>query len=277
MKERVLVANRGEIALRIMEACENLGLDYVAVYTPGDEQSLHVKMPRAKGKPCFRISSYRDANDILAVADEAKCTAIHPGYGFFSEDFRFARRVVKRNNPLIFIGPRWEVIRDLGHKLNVKKLAYDLGIPVIPGTINPLYNELEAEAKAEELFLWQEEQGIEPPRILIKAAAGGGGMGIEEVDDLDMVRPVFRRIRAYRGFSATTAWSSRSSSAIIITWRSRSLATSLASWSILAPGIAPSRASGAKSASRSPRVSTPLIRNTPSTLRRFSTKSSNIP
>ncbi|WP_331710698.1 biotin carboxylase N-terminal domain-containing protein, partial [Thermodesulfatator autotrophicus] len=84
MKERVLIANRGEIALRIMEACEALDLDYVVVYAPGDEQSLHVKIPQAKGKPCFRISSYRDANDILAVADEAKCTAIHPGYGFFS-------------------------------------------------------------------------------------------------------------------------------------------------------------------------------------------------
>ncbi len=197
MSERVLIANRGEIALRIIEACENLGLDYVCVYTPGDEQSLHVRLPREKGKPCFRISSYRDANDILAVADEAKCTAIHPGYGFFSEDFRFARRVVKRTRSLIFIGPRWEVIRDLGHKLNVKKLAFDLGIPVIPGTITPVYSEIEAEAKAEELFLWQEEQGIEPPRILIKAAAGGGGMGIEEVDELDQVRPVFRRIRAY--------------------------------------------------------------------------------
>ena len=197
MKERVLIANRGEIALRIMEACENLGLDYVVVYTQGDEQSLHVKLPQRKGKPCYRIASYRDANEILAVADEARCTAIHPGYGFFSEDFRFARRVVKRERSLVFIGPRWEVIRDLGHKLNVKKVAADLGIPIIPGTISPTYSELEAEAKAEELFLWQEEQGIEAPRILIKAAAGGGGMGIEEVDDIDKVRPVFRRIRAY--------------------------------------------------------------------------------
>ncbi len=197
MKERVLIANRGEIALRIMEACENLGLEYVAVYTSGDEQSLHVKIPQKLGKPCYRIASYRDANEILAVADEARCTAIHPGYGFFAEDYRFARRVEKRSRSLIFIGPRWEVIRDLGHKLNVKKVAADLGIPIIPGTISPTYSELEAEAKAEELFLWQEEQGIEAPRVLIKAAAGGGGMGIEEVEDIDKIRPVFRRIRAY--------------------------------------------------------------------------------
>ncbi len=197
MKDRVLIANRGEIALRIMEACDVLGLDFAVVYTPGDEQSLHVKLAQKRGVPCYCISSYRDANDVLAVADEAKCTAIHPGYGFFSEDFRFARRVVKRSNALVFIGPRWEVIRDLGHKLNVKRLAYDLGIPVIPGTISPVYSEIEAEAKAEELFYWQEEQKIENPRVLIKAAAGGGGMGIEEVYDLDQVRAVFRRIRSY--------------------------------------------------------------------------------
>ncbi len=197
MKDRVLIANRGEIALRIIDACHRLGLQVVVIYTPGDEQSLHVKRARQEGLPCYRVSSYRDANDVLAVADETKCTAIHPGYGFFAEDFRFARRVVKRSNPLIFIGPRWEVIRDLGHKLNVKRLAYDLGIPIIPGTISPVYSELEAEAKAEELFYWQEEQKIERPRLLFKAAAGGGGMGIEEVYDLDQVRSVFRRIRAY--------------------------------------------------------------------------------
>ncbi len=192
-KDRVLIANRGEIALRIMEACESLGLDYVAVYTRADEKSLHVRRARHK----YRIADYRDPNELLAVADEAGCTAIHPGYGFLAEDFRFARRVVKRSRPLIFIGPRWEVIRDLGSKLNVKKLAQDLGIPVIPGTTEPIYNEIEAEARAEELFEWLRESGERDPRLLIKASAGGGGMGIEEVRELEEVRPVFRRIRAY--------------------------------------------------------------------------------
>ncbi|QJA05463.1 acetyl-CoA carboxylase biotin carboxylase subunit [Thermosulfurimonas marina] len=193
MKHRILIANRGEIALRIMEACEELGLEYVAVYTRSDEESLHVT--RAPRK--YRISDYRDPNEILAVADEAGCTAIHPGYGFLAEDFRFARRAVKRSRPLIFIGPRWEVIRDLGNKLHVKRLARELEIPVIPGTSEPLYNEIEAEARAEELFDWLSENGEEDPRLLIKAAAGGGGMGIEEVRELDEVRPVFRRVRAY--------------------------------------------------------------------------------
>ncbi len=193
MKERLLIANRGEIALRIMEACEELGLDYVVVYTRADEESLHVRRARRK----FRIADYRDPNEILAVADEAGCTAVHPGYGFLAEDFRFARRVVKRSRPLIFVGPRWEVIRDLGSKLNVKRLAREMGIPVIPGTTEPLYNEIEAEAKAEELFQWLAENGEPEPRLLIKASAGGGGMGIEEVRELDEVRPIFRRVRAY--------------------------------------------------------------------------------
>lgn len=193
MKERVLIANRGEIAIRIMEACKELGIDYVAVYTKEDQESLHVKLAEKK----YRICDYRDMNDLLAVADEAKCTAIHPGYGFLSENFRFARRVVKRSRPLIFIGPSWEAIRDLGNKLYMKKLAKDLGIPVIPGTTEPIYNEIEAEIKAEELLDFLSSSGIDNPSILIKAVAGGGGMGIEEVKTLEELRPTFRKVRTY--------------------------------------------------------------------------------
>ncbi len=193
MKDKILIANRGEIALRIAEACEELGLKYVSVYTKEDEESLHVK--RAPEK--YRISDYRDMNDLLAVADEAKCTAIHPGYGFLAENYRFARRIVKRSRPLIFIGPNWEAIRDLGNKLIQKRIAHELGIPVIPGTIEPIYNEIEAELKAEELLDKLKRQGIENSSLLVKAVAGGGGMGIEEVRDLVELRPVFRRIRAY--------------------------------------------------------------------------------
>ena len=192
-KERVLIANRGEIALRIMEACEELGIDYVAVYTPEDSASLHVKKARKK----YRISDYRDMNDLLAVADEANCTAIHPGYGFLSENYYFARRVVMRERSLIFIGPSWKAIRDLGNKLFLKKAAKELNIPVIPGTTEPIYNEIEAELKAEELLEELEELGFENPTLLVKAVAGGGGMGIEEVKDLKEFRPVFRRIRGY--------------------------------------------------------------------------------
>lgn len=193
MKDKVLIANRGEIALRIMEACEALNLSYVTVYTKEDEASLHVRLSKKK----YRISDYRDMNDLLAVADEEKCTAIHPGYGFLSENYRFARRVVKRERPLIWIGPSWEAIRDLGNKLFMKKEAHKLGIPVIPGTIEPIYNEIEAEIKAEELLEEASAQGFKNISFLVKAVAGGGGMGIEEVKNLEEIRPVFRRIRAY--------------------------------------------------------------------------------
>ena len=193
MKEKILIANRGEIALRIMEACKDLGIEYVVVYTKEDQDSLHVKLAEKK----YRISDYRDMNDLLAVADEVKCTAIHPGYGFLSENYRFARRVVKRERPLIFIGPSWEAIRDLGNKLFLKKLAKNLGIPVIPGTTEPIYNEIEAELKAEELYENLNSQGINNPSLLIKPVAGGGGMGIAEVKDLEELRPTFRKIRAY--------------------------------------------------------------------------------
>ncbi len=193
MKERLLIANRGEIALRIMEACEELGIDYVAVYTKEDEESLHVRLAKKK----FRISDYRDINDLLAVADETKCTLIHPGYGFLSEDYRFARRVEKRERPLIFVGPSWESIRDLGNKIYLKKLASQLKVPVIPGTTEPIYNEIEAEFKAEELLEFLKDEGFEYRSLFIKAASGGGGMGIEEVKNLEEVRPVFRKVRAY--------------------------------------------------------------------------------
>ncbi len=198
-KEKILIANRGEIAIRIMMACEDLGCDYIVVYTHEDRESLHVRRAREKGpgKRTYRIASYKDPNEIFAVADQAGATAIHPGYGFFSENFRFARRATMRTRPITFIGPRWEVIRDLGSKINTKKVAKSLGIPVIPGSDSPIYSEIEAEALAEELFLQQREQGIRAPSVLVKASAGGGGMGIEEVQHLDTFRRVYRRIQNY--------------------------------------------------------------------------------
>ncbi|MEN8133934.1 MAG: biotin carboxylase N-terminal domain-containing protein [Thermodesulfobacteriota bacterium] len=200
MKEKVLIANRGEIAIRIMEACKELGLDYVVVYTPADEDSKHVRLnidSKSHRDNAWRISSYTDPNDILSVADHTGCTAIHPGYGFFSEDFRFARRVTVRDRPLTFIGPNWEVIRDLGDKINTKRVANRLGIPTIPGTDGPIYNEMEAEEVARQLMADQLEMEIRNPSILVKAAAGGGGMGIEEVYQVEQFRRVYRQVQNY--------------------------------------------------------------------------------
>lgn len=196
---KVLIANRGEIAVRIMEACSELGLPFVALYTKEDEQSGHIDVARKLGgeKSLYRIQNYLDAGDILSVADESGATAIHPGYGFFSENYRFARRVTERDRPMHFIGPSWQVIRDLGDKINTKRLARSLDVPTVPGSDRAIYDELEAEAIAESLFKFQEKMGIKRPVVLVKASAGGGGMGIDECEDMARFRQTYRRIRNY--------------------------------------------------------------------------------
>lgn len=199
MEGKVLIANRGEIAIRIMNACKDLGLDYVVVYTDADKDSEHVQLniTEGEGQNAWRISSYTEPNDIFAIADHTGCTAIHPGYGFFSEDYRFARRAILRDRPLTFIGPNWEVIKNLGDKINTKKVANQLGIPTIPGTSAPIYNEMEAEEIANGLLEDQKAQGIKDPSILVKAAAGGGGMGIEEVTEIEQFRRTYRQLQNY--------------------------------------------------------------------------------
>jgi acetyl/propionyl-CoA carboxylase alpha subunit len=198
-RHKVLVANRGEIAVRIMRVCAGLGIEFAAVATAEDARSGHVDEALRLGGPdaVSRIRTYNDAGDILSAADQAKATAVHPGYGFFAENFRFAKRVVERERPMIFIGPSWWVIRDLGDKINTKRLARRLGVPTIPGSDRAVSDEFEAEAIAASLFEFQEKQGVEHPVILVKASAGGGGMGIEEVHDLDRFRQTFRRVRNY--------------------------------------------------------------------------------
>ncbi len=196
---KVLVANRGEIAMRIVRACHKLGVSFTCVYTPEDFASGHVRLAKELGgeKSLYRVSSYHDANELMAVADDALCTAVHPGYGFFAEDFRFARRVTKRDRKLIFIGPSWKIIRELGDKINTKRLARSLNVPTVPGSDRPVYDEMEAEKIARSVFDFQLQRGIKRPLVLVKASAGGGGMGIEEVYDIDIFRSVYRRIRNY--------------------------------------------------------------------------------
>ncbi len=199
MEGKVLIANRGEIAIRIMEACQDLDLEYVVVYTEADTDSEHVQRNITEGpdQNAWRITSYTEPNDLFAVATHTRCTAIHPGYGFFSEDFRFARRAATRDHSLIFIGPSWEVIKNLGDKINTKRVANQLNIPTIPGTDAPIYNEMEAEEIALHLLESQKLQQIENPSILVKAAAGGGGMGIEEVTEIEQFRRIYRQVQSY--------------------------------------------------------------------------------
>jgi pyruvate carboxylase subunit A len=198
-QHKVLIANRGEIAVRIMQACRDLGLAFVAVYTKEDAASGHVSLARELGgeEALVRIHNYLDAGEIFSAADATGATAIHPGYGFFSENYRFARRVVERSRPMIWIGPSWRVIRELGDKINTKRLARSLGVPTVPGSDRAIYDELEAETIAQQLFDYQEKQGVARPMVLVKASAGGGGMGIDEVHNMNRFRQTYRRIRNY--------------------------------------------------------------------------------
>ncbi|MGL4722212.1 MAG: biotin carboxylase N-terminal domain-containing protein [Desulfovibrionaceae bacterium] len=198
-KHKILIANRGEIAVRIVQACVKLGIEFVCVYTKEDYASGHISLARsiAGENSVYRVSSYHDANELLCVADESCATAIHPGYGFFAEDYRFARRVTERERKLLFIGPSWNVIRELGDKINTKRIARSLGVPTVPGSDRPIYDEVEAERVAKALFDFQYKQNITDPVVLIKASAGGGGMGIEEIGNIDIFKSVYRRIRNY--------------------------------------------------------------------------------
>jgi len=185
--------------MRIIRACVALGHDFVCVHTEADAASGHVRLARelGGGRNLQRIRSYQDPSELFAVADATAATAVHPGYGFFAEDFRFARRAEMRDRPLVFIGPSWSVIRDLGDKINTKRIARSLSVPTIPGSDRPIFDEIEAVELAEAIFAFQAEQGITEGCVLVKASAGGGGMGIEEVYDLDTFRSVYRRIRNY--------------------------------------------------------------------------------
>lgn len=194
---KVLIANRGEIACRIACACERLGIPFASIYTAEDASSGHVALTRKLGGDLCRVASYHDANEVLSVADHVGATAVHPGYGFFAENFRFARRVTMRDRGMVFIGPSWKVIRALGDKINTKRLARSIDVPTVPGSDRPIYEEAEAEKIAANLFEFQLQEGIRQPLVLVKASAGGGGMGIEEVYDIDQFRSVYRRVRNY--------------------------------------------------------------------------------
>ena len=150
------------------------------------------------GRAVYTITSYLDANELFAVADASGATAVHPGYGFFRRGLPVCPAGSGAvTGPLEFIGPSWWVIRDLGDKINTKRIARSLGVPTVPGSDRPVYSELEADEIASSLFEFQATQGISDGVIMVKASAGGGGMGIEEVGGFEEFRSVFRRIRNY--------------------------------------------------------------------------------
>ncbi len=172
MFKKVLIANRGEIALRVIRACKELSIQTVAVYSDIDELSLHTKF--ADEAICIGPSipkkSYLNIGAIISAAELTNCDAIHPGYGFLSENSEFSR-ICKEHN-ICFIGPEPEVIDLMGNKSKARKIASSLNIPIIPGTKEPLKSVEEA---------YDVASNIGYP-IILKAVSGGGGKGMRVVD-----------------------------------------------------------------------------------------------
>jgi acetyl-CoA carboxylase biotin carboxylase subunit len=166
--KKILIANRGEIALRIIRACRELGIKTVAVYSSADITSLHVKLADEAiciGPPSPKLS-YLNMMSILSAAEVTGVEAIHPGYGFLSENAEFARLV--RECKLTFIGPTPENIEAMGEKTRARSKAKEAGVPMLPGTVS-------AVADAEEAIEAAKKIGYP---VILKAAAGGGGRGI---------------------------------------------------------------------------------------------------
>lgn len=161
---KILIANRGEIAIRLIRACHEMGLKAVAVYTDLDAYSLHVRLAD-EAVPLGEKTGYLGIEKIIKAARKAKVDAVHPGYGFLSENAAFAKAVEEAG--LVFIGPRPETIALLGDKLASRRAAIDAGLPVLPGSQDALPREVPF-ALAE---------SVKYP-VLVKAAAGGGGRGI---------------------------------------------------------------------------------------------------
>jgi len=168
---RLLIANRGEIAIRIARAAAELGVHTVAVHSEDDARSLHVrKVDEARPLAGSGAAAYLDIEQILRVAREAGCDAVHPGYGFLSENASFARRCAQEG--LVFVGPSPQVLERFGDKTAARELAAQCGVPVIAGTTGP--TSVEA---AREFFAGLGEGGA----MMIKAIAGGGGRGMRVV------------------------------------------------------------------------------------------------
>ena len=185
MFEKVLIANRGEIALRIHRACRELGISTVAVHSTADADAMHVRLANESvciGPPSAR-ESYLNIPAILTAATITGADAIHPGYGFLSENADFAAMVEEHG--LVFIGPKSEHIRMMGDKVIAKQTARELGIPCVPGSDGPVGDLPTAIAAAEEIGY----------PVLIKAAAGGGGRGMKVAASRATLEEAFRTAR----------------------------------------------------------------------------------
>jgi acetyl-CoA carboxylase biotin carboxylase subunit len=183
---KLLIANRGEIAVRIIRACREMDIDTVAVYSDVDRLSPHVLMADEAFciGPAPAAQSYLNMGAILEVAARSSCRSVHPGYGFLAENAEFAERVEAAG--LRWVGPPPAAIRLMGSKTESRKLAAEAGVPLIPGLMEPIDDPAELESFAA-------EHGLP---VLLKAVAGGGGKGMREVARVEDLAPSFERARS---------------------------------------------------------------------------------
>ena len=185
MFQKVLIANRGEIALRVIRACKELGIATVAVYSEADRECLHVRFADDDvciGRPPSR-DSYLNISRIIAAAEITGADAIHPGYGFLAENAEFAEIV--QTSGITFIGPTPDQIRQMGDKATARKLAQQLKVPTVPGSPGPVESLEDGAAVAEDIGF----------PVIIKAAAGGGGKGMRVAVDADAFTQAYNLAR----------------------------------------------------------------------------------
>ena len=183
---KILIANRGEIAVRIIRGCRESGITAVAVYSEADVLALHVRFADEAYEigPAPSRESYLNQEKIIDAAKKSGADAVHPGYGFLAENPEFAQRVQQAG--IIFIGPPPEAMRLMGDKTAARQRMLEVGVPVVPGTDEALKDEQEAVAIAQEVGF----------PVLLKAAAGGGGKGMRVVEEKDGVVSAFRAAKS---------------------------------------------------------------------------------
>jgi len=186
---RLLIANRGEIAVRVIRACREMGISPIAVYSDVDTLALHVRMADAAYPvgPAPAAESYLRIDRIVEAARQSGAEAVHPGYGFLAENADFAQACIDAG--LVFIGPPPKAMRDLGLKTEARKLMHAAGVPVVPGTLEPLNNIDEVRRAADEVGF----------PVALKAVAGGGGKGLRMVAEPAQLEASFRQAMSEAG------------------------------------------------------------------------------
>src|SRR5215475_8860998 len=187
--KKILIANRGEIAVRVISACKELGIETVAVYSEADRHSLHVRFADEAVciGPAKSARSYLDIPSIISAAEITNVDAIHPGYGFLSENASFAE--VCEASGIKFIGPKPDVIRLMGVKERARGFMREVGVPVLPGSPGVLSSPEEAVELAEQVGY----------PVILKASAGGGGRGMRVVQNSEELPSLFLQAQTEAG------------------------------------------------------------------------------